>query len=118
MAKNNSLAILEASGGRTQITNILNTAQPQVSGNITIQRPAQITLATTLPVVAQNIPSGTTYHVPRGPAVVANLAAPRSNVGAAIRAPMVVTAQTTGQVKYFCLISMQENFQCNADLIR
>lgn len=91
----------DTSGTRTQIANIIGTTQAQVSGNITIQRPAQITLTTTMPVVAQNVPSGTTYHVPRGPAVVANLAAPRSNVASAIRAPMVVTAQTSGQVKEF-----------------
>lgn len=91
---------LDGSGGRTQITNIINTAQPQGSGNIAIQRPSQITLATTLPLVAQNNPSGniSTYHVPRGPAVVANLAAPRSNLASAIRAPMIVTAPNTGQV--------------------
>ncbi|XP_022913567.1 histone deacetylase complex subunit SAP130 [Onthophagus taurus] len=69
-----------------------NTNQSQVSGTITVQRPAQITLATaSIPVVAQT--TGTTYHVPRGPAVVANLAAPRSNVSTA-RGPIVV-AQTT-----------------------
>lgn len=77
------------SGGQTQ---------NQVSG--TIQRQAQITLATQ--VVAQNPSSGTTYHVPRGPAVVANLAAPRSNVATAIRAPMVVPTQTSGQVNKVC----------------
>ncbi|KAK5645713.1 hypothetical protein RI129_004177 [Pyrocoelia pectoralis] len=67
----------------------------QGTASITLQRPAQITLpvvATSLPVVSQN-----TYHVPRGPAVVANLAAPRSNVVGSIRAPMVVTAQTNQQ---------------------
>lgn len=91
--------ILDAA--RSQITSILTTsqAQPQGSASITIQRPAQITLSTT-PVVAQNVSCGTTYHVPRGPAVVANIAAPRSNV-AAVRGPMVVAAQTSGQV---CLI--------------
>lgn len=94
------LSIADTSGSTraTPITSIISTAQTQVSGSITIQRPAQITLATTGPVVAQNVPSGATYHVPRGPAVVANLAAPRSNVASAIRAPMVVTAQTSGQV--------------------
>lgn len=51
-------------------------------------RPTQITLSAT-PLMT----SGTSYHVPRGPAVVANLAAPRSNV-TTVRTPMVVTAQT------------------------
>ncbi|XP_044267911.1 histone deacetylase complex subunit SAP130 isoform X1 [Tribolium madens] len=62
------------------------------SASITIQRPAQITLSTA------PVPCGTTYHVPRGPAVVANLAAPRSNV-ASVRAPMVVAAQASGFVR-------------------
>lgn len=63
-----------------------------------MQKSTQITLAATLPVVGQNPSTGTTYHVPRGPAVVANLAAPRSNVATAIRGPLVVT-HTTGQVR-------------------
>lgn len=50
-------------------------------------------MATPIPATP---PAGTTYHVPRGPAVVANLASPRSNVATAIRAPLVV-AQATGQ---------------------
>ncbi|XP_018325748.1 histone deacetylase complex subunit SAP130-A [Agrilus planipennis] len=81
---------------RSQGTNLANTSQPQqsVSSNV-IQRPTQITLTASLPVVAQS-PTGT-YHVPRGPAVVANLAAPRSNVAAAIRNPMIVNTQTVGQ---------------------
>lgn len=76
---------------------ILNASQSQSqnSTNITLQRSAQITLATSLPVVATTLPGVTqnTYHVPPGPAVVANLAVPRSNVAASIRTPMVVTAQ-------------------------
>ncbi|XP_017773055.1 PREDICTED: histone deacetylase complex subunit SAP130-A isoform X2 [Nicrophorus vespilloides] len=66
--------------------------QSQASGNLTISRQA-----TSLPVVCQSAPAGTTYHVPRGAAVVANLSAPRSNVVAAIRAPLVVTAQNSAQ---------------------
>uniref|UniRef100_A0A6P7F1A4 Histone deacetylase complex subunit SAP130-A n=1 Tax=Diabrotica virgifera virgifera TaxID=50390 RepID=A0A6P7F1A4_DIAVI len=71
---------------RPQIANLIsaNTSQPQVSSNLA--RPTQITLST----APQTI--GTSYHVPRGPAVVANLAAPRSNV-TTVRTPMVVTAQ-------------------------
>jgi hypothetical protein len=93
--------VFKQDAARTQITSILTTsqAQPQGSASITIQRPTQITLSTT-PVVAQNVPCGTTYHVPRGPAVVANLAAPRSNV-ASVRAPMVVAAQAGGQAHAF-----------------
>ncbi|EFA03829.2 histone deacetylase complex subunit SAP130 [Tribolium castaneum] len=88
--------VFKPDAARTQIASILTTSQPQSSAaNITIQRPTQITLSTT-PVV----PCGTNYHVPRGPAVVANLAAPRSNV-ASVRAPMVVTAQTGGQAHAF-----------------
>ncbi|KAB0798587.1 hypothetical protein PPYR_09580 [Photinus pyralis] len=69
------------------------------TASITLQRPAQITLAASLPVVASSLPvvSQNTYHVPRGPAVVANLAAPRSNVVGSIRTPMVVTAQANQQ---------------------
>lgn len=77
---------------RTQIASIItggNTSQSQNATNI--QRPTQIALSAT-PLVAQSA-VGTSYHVPRGPAVVANLAAPRSNV-TTVRAPMVVTAQT------------------------
>ncbi|XP_030751138.1 histone deacetylase complex subunit SAP130 [Sitophilus oryzae] len=81
---------------KTQITNIggpsQGQAQTQVTGTLAIQRSAQITLSTA-PVVAQNT-AGTSYHVPRGPAVVANLAAPRSNV-ATVRAPLIVTAQNS-----------------------
>ncbi|CAG9767547.1 unnamed protein product [Ceutorhynchus assimilis] len=77
---------------RTQITGIVSQSQPQ-SGGITIQRPTQITLSAT-PLVSAQSPPGTSYHVPRGPAVVANLAAPRSNV-TTIRTPLVVTAQNT-----------------------
>ncbi|XP_063903312.1 histone deacetylase complex subunit SAP130 isoform X4 [Zophobas morio] len=93
--------VFKQDAARSQITSILTTsqAQPQGSASITIQRPAQITLSTT-PVVAQNVSCGTTYHVPRGPAVVANIAAPRSNV-AAVRGPMVVAAQTSGQTHAF-----------------
>lgn len=78
---------------RAQIASIISsTSQPQVSGNLS--RPAQITLSTA-PLLTQTT-VGTTYHVPRGPAVVANLAAPRSNV-TTVRTPLVVTAQS-GQV--------------------
>lgn len=84
---------------RKIVLGLINNAQS--TAGITIQRPAQITLAT--PIATP--PSGTTYHVPRGPAVVANLAAPRSNVATAIRAPMVVT-QTTGQVFSFCFLNL------------
>ncbi|KAK9712395.1 Histone deacetylase complex subunit SAP130 C-terminus [Popillia japonica] len=68
-------------------------SQTQGSGSITVQRPTQITLTT--PVVPQT----PAYHVPRGPAVVANLAAPRSNVATAIRASMVVTQTTPAFVR-------------------
>lgn len=83
--------ILDSS--RPQIASIItsNTSQPQVTANLA--RPAQITLSS----ATQN-----PYHVPRGPAVVANLAAPRGNVAAG-RTPMVVTAQG-GQVKVCYLI--------------
>lgn len=83
-------AVLKSdTNNRAQIASIISSTQAQSAAtNITIQRPAQITLST--PLVA-SVP-GTSYHVPRGAAVVANLAAPRSNVAAA-RAPMVVTAQ-------------------------
>lgn len=64
-------------------------AQPQAS----IHRSAQLTLSTT-PIIAATSSAGTSYHVPRGPAVVANLAAPRSNV-TTMRTPLVVTAQNT-----------------------
>ncbi|XP_060516637.1 histone deacetylase complex subunit SAP130 isoform X2 [Cylas formicarius] len=78
--------------GRAQIASIISSqAQAQISSSLAIQRPAQITL--TSPIVTQNT-SGTTYHVPRGPAVVANLAAPRSNI-TAVRSPMVVSAQSS-----------------------
>lgn len=85
---------IDTDSNRAQNANIItsSTSQPQVSGNLS--RPTQITLSTT-PLLAQTT-VGTTYHVPRGPAVVANLAAPRSNV-TTVRAPMVVTAQS-GQV--------------------
>lgn len=56
---------------------------------MTIARPTHITLTTS--VVAQTQPSGATYHVPRGPAVVANLATPRSAVASPIRAPGLAT---------------------------
>ncbi|XP_031343789.1 histone deacetylase complex subunit SAP130 isoform X2 [Photinus pyralis] len=71
------------------------------TASITLQRPAQITLAASLPVVASSLPvvSQNTYHVPRGPAVVANLAAPRSNVVGSIRTPMVVTAQANAFIR-------------------
>ncbi|CAG9858712.1 unnamed protein product [Phyllotreta striolata] len=83
-----SPAVLKPDSSRTQIASIItsNTSQPQVTTNLA--RPTQITLSTG----AQSI--GASYHVPRGPAVVANLAAPRSNVGTG-RTPMVVTAQGT-----------------------
>ncbi|KRT79510.1 hypothetical protein AMK59_6762, partial [Oryctes borbonicus] len=68
-------------------------SQTQGSGSITVQRPTQITL--TAPVV----PQAPAYHVPRGPAVVANLAAPRSNVATAIRASMVVTQTSPAFVR-------------------
>ncbi|KAJ8930195.1 hypothetical protein NQ314_017035 [Rhamnusium bicolor] len=86
-----SQAVLKSDSNRAQIANIItsSTSQPSISGNLS--RPAQITLSTT-PLLAQST-VGTTYHVPRGPAVVANLAAPRSNV-ATVRTPMVVTAQS------------------------
>nr|CAH7761253.1 unnamed protein product [Callosobruchus chinensis] len=57
-----------------------------------LSRPAQITFSPATPLIAQST-TGTSYHVPRGPAVVANLAAPRSNV-TTVRAPMVVAAQS------------------------
>ncbi|KAL1490491.1 hypothetical protein ABEB36_013176 [Hypothenemus hampei] len=75
---------------RAHITSIVAATQSQAQP---IQRPAQITLSAT-PIVATPSPTGASYHVPRGPAVVANLAAPRSNV-ATVRTPIVVTAQTT-----------------------
>lgn len=67
--------------------------QSQVAASLSIQRPTQITLSAT-PIVAAQSPTGTSYHVPRGPAVVANLAAPRSNV-TTVRTPLVVTAQNS-----------------------
>ncbi|XP_057670955.1 histone deacetylase complex subunit SAP130-B isoform X1 [Diorhabda carinulata] len=78
-----SQAVLKTDSGRPQITGIItsNTSQPQVTSNLS--RPTQITLS----APSQTI--GTSYHVPRGPAVVANLAAPRSNV-TTVRTPMVV----------------------------
>nr|CAI5827700.1 unnamed protein product [Callosobruchus analis] len=66
------------------------TTQSLTTSNLS--RPAQITFSPAAPLIAQST-SGTSYHVPRGPAVVANLAAPRSNV-TTVRAPMVVTAQS------------------------
>ncbi|CAG9825085.1 unnamed protein product [Phaedon cochleariae] len=88
-----SQAVLKPDSTRTQITNIIatNPSQSQITGNIS--RPNQITLS----AAPQSI--GTSYHVPRGPAVVANLAAPRSTV-TTVRAPMVVTAQV-GQTHSF-----------------
>ncbi|XP_076269949.1 sin3A-associated protein 130 isoform X2 [Rhynchophorus ferrugineus] len=87
-------AIIKQDSNKSQISNIGGTSQgqsqTQVAGTLAIQRPTQITLSTTM--VAQNS-TGTSFHVPRGPAVVANLAAPRSNV-ATVRAPLV-TAQNT-----------------------
>lgn len=77
---------------RTQIASIItssNASQSQSANNLA--RSTQIAL-TAAPLVTQNT-VGTSYHVPRGPAVVANLAAPRSNV-TTVRTPMVVTAQT------------------------
>lgn len=78
-----SQAVLKTDSNRPQITGIItsNTSQPQVTSNLS--RPTQITLS----APSQTI--GTSYHVPRGPAVVANLAAPRSNV-TTVRTPMVV----------------------------
>lgn len=89
-------AVIKQDANRAQITSIVGNTQshtqPHVSGGLTLPRPAQITLSAT-PLVAQNS-SGTSYHVPRGPAVVANLAAPRSNV-TTVRTPLVVTAQNS-----------------------
>lgn len=90
--------------GRTQITNIINTSNQNSGGyaqgstSITLQRPSQVTLTST--TISQNLAPGTTYHVPRGPAVVANLSAPRVNV-ASVRTPMIVTAQPVSQVIYY-----------------
>lgn len=81
---------------RTQIAGIITSSNVSQSQNVNnLSRPTQIALSAT-PLVAQSA-IGTSYHVPRGPAVVANLAAPRSNV-TTVRTPMVVTAQTS-QVK-------------------
>lgn len=66
---------------------------PSQSQTVTITRPTHITLAA--PVVAQTQSSGTTSHVPRGPAVVANLATPRSAVASPIRAPGLATTPPT-----------------------
>ena len=65
------------------------TAQNQPQGNITIQRATQITLPAALPIATQSA----TYHVPRGPAVVASLNAPPRNVLTTIRAPTQGTVQ-------------------------
>ncbi|XP_050309445.1 histone deacetylase complex subunit SAP130-A [Anthonomus grandis grandis] len=90
-------AVIKQDSGRTQITGIVGGSQsqnhPQSTAGISVQRPTQITLSATPLVAAQNS-TGTTYHVPRGPAVVANLAAPRSNVST-VRTPLVVTAQNS-----------------------
>ncbi|KAG5883158.1 hypothetical protein JTB14_033409 [Gonioctena quinquepunctata] len=82
-----SQGVIRPDSTRTQIAGIItsNTSQAQVTGNMS--RTTQITLST----APQSL--GTSYHVPRGPAVVANLAAPRSNV-TTVRTPMVVTAQS------------------------
>lgn len=94
--------VLKQEPVRTQITNIINTSNQnsgvQSQGNITLQRPSQLTLTAT--TISQSLQSGTTYHVPRGPAVVANLAAPRGNV-ASVRTPMIVTAQSASQTHSF-----------------
>lgn len=87
---------------RTQLASIItssNTSQSQSANNLS--RPTQIALSAT-PLVAQSS-VGTSYHVPRGPAVVANLAAPRSNV-TTVRTPMVVTAQTSQVKAVHCFI--------------
>lgn len=97
--------------GRSSVANIISSST-QMSGNITMQKPAQITLATSVPA-AQTVPSGTTFHVPRGPAAVANLAAPRSNVVPAIRASMVVTAQTGQVCVNITIKSYQIQVLCN-----
>lgn len=93
------MIIFITDSSRTQLAGIItssNAGQSQGGNNLT--RPTQIALSAT-PLVAQTT-IGTSYHVPRGPAVVANLAAPRSNV-TTVRTPMVVTAQTN-QVNNFC----------------
>uniref|UniRef100_A0AAR5PK97 Histone deacetylase complex subunit SAP130 C-terminal domain-containing protein n=1 Tax=Dendroctonus ponderosae TaxID=77166 RepID=A0AAR5PK97_DENPD len=88
-------AVIKQDPNKAQISTIVQShSQSQPAGSISIQRPAQISLGTTLPIVAAPNPSGTSYHVPRGPAVVANLAAPRSNV-TTVRTPLVVTAQNS-----------------------
>ncbi|KAF5287736.1 hypothetical protein FQA39_LY15756 [Lamprigera yunnana] len=91
--------VLKQNDTRSHTAGIISATQTQANAGITIQRPTQITLATSVPVVATTLPvvSQNTYHVPRGPAVVANLAAPRSNVANSIRSPMVVTAQSNQQ---------------------
>lgn len=84
-------AVIKQDSSRAQITNFINSGQNTAS--ITLQKPAQITLAST-PVVTQGISSGTSYHVPRGAAVVANLAAPRANITTTVRSPLIVNAQS------------------------
>ncbi|XP_044751852.1 histone deacetylase complex subunit SAP130 isoform X6 [Coccinella septempunctata] len=97
--------ILKQEPVRSQITNIINTSgqssegPSQSSTSITPQRPSQVTFTSTT-LAAQSLPPGTTYHVPRGPAVVANLAAPRGNV-ASVRTPMILTAPTASQAHSF-----------------
>nr|XP_023019504.1 histone deacetylase complex subunit SAP130-B [Leptinotarsa decemlineata] len=88
-----SQGVIKPDTSRTQIASIItsNASQAQATGNLS--RTTQITLTT----APQNL--GTSYHVPRGPAVVANLAAPRSNVST-VRTPMVVSAQS-GQTHPF-----------------
>ncbi|XP_066157431.1 histone deacetylase complex subunit SAP130 [Euwallacea fornicatus] len=85
--------VIKQDSGR--ITSIVGAtqAQPQVSGSLAIQRPTQLSLSAT-PIVASPNPTGASYHVPRGPAVVANLAAPRSNA-TTVRTPLVVTPQNS-----------------------
>ncbi|CAH0558212.1 unnamed protein product [Brassicogethes aeneus] len=69
-------AVLKQDSGRAQLGIITSTQGSNQQGNLTIQqRPAQITLSA--PLVNQ---TGASYHVPRGPAVVASLATNRSNV--------------------------------------
>ncbi|KAF5303061.1 hypothetical protein FQR65_LT08390 [Abscondita terminalis] len=91
--------VLKQNDSRTHSVGLLSAAQTPSTSALTIQRPTQITLSASLPVVATTLPvvSQNTYHVPRGPAVVANLAPPRSNVVGSIRTPMVVTGQPNQQ---------------------
>lgn len=94
---------------RTQIASIIT--NPSQTPTVTIARPSHITLTTS--VVAGSQPSGTaTYHVPRGPAVVANLAPPRSAVASPIRAPGLATTPSS-QPTSFVTAVRQVSFKYN-----